>query len=311
MNVIFFGTSDFAVCALKKLKENFNVLCVITQPDKPQGRGQKTNASPVKQCALELGLEILQPENLKDESFLNYIKNLNPDIGVVVSYGKFLPEILTKIPKYGMINIHPSLIPLYRGAAPINLALKNGDSVTGISIIKVANEMDAGDVFAQISETIKESDDADSLADTLSLKGAELMAKVMHDIKNGCSKSYVQDISKVSYAHKIKKEDCFIDWKKSTKEILNFIRSFYSDFCACTRYNGKVLKIYKSISVEFSSVEIAPGVIVGTIKNKGIVVKTGDGFLLLEEVQPENGKRMPAQAFLCGVGAECVGKRLG
>ncbi len=311
MKIVFFGSSEFAVPALKNINKHFDIACIATQPDKPKGRGLHKAQTPIKIVARELGYPVIQPINLKNHDFLNHIKSLKVDIGIVISYGKILPQELLDIPKFGFINIHAGLLPKYRGASPVNTSIKNGDITTGTTIIKVSHELDAGDIIMQAEIPIEHNDNADSIFDKLSDLGGELIIRALKEYEEkGFCASYVQDHSKCSYAHKIKKEDCLINWNDSSKNIFNFIRSLSSLPCAHTHYKEKNLKIYKSEIIDFQTDSKIPGEIAGIIKKQGIVVKTNDGCLLIQDLQIENSKRMPAQSFLCGFKDNLIGEIL-
>jgi methionyl-tRNA formyltransferase len=313
MKIIFFGTPDFAVPALNKIHEKHEIVGVVTQPDKPRGRGLHVVGSEVEMRAKFLGIKnIFQPHNLNEQKFLDNIKQLNPDIGVVVSYGRILPESVLEIPKYSLINIHSSLLPKYRGASPINSAIKNGDKQTGITIMKIVKELDAGDILLQKIEPIHDDDNYQTLSKRLAELGAELILETLEQYeKNENCNSIVQDEKQITYTSKIKKQDCLINWETSCEEIYNFVRSICPNPCAYTLYKKKVLKIYKIEKIDFLAEQAQAGEIVEKIKNKGFIVKAKDGCLLVTEVKPENKKQMSANAFLCGSGNDCLGVVLG
>ncbi len=299
MKLIFFGTPACAALVLEKiLQAPHQVLAVITQPDKPSGRGLKKNPSPVKESALKNNLPCFEPEKLKDPVFYSLIKSLNPDLMVVVAYGRILPKELLEIPKYGAINLHTSLLPKYRGAAPIEWAIFHGEKKLGATIMKIAETLDTGDILLQDAIKLGEEDLVEEASDKLFGLGAKLMLKALDEIEKGRAVFTPQDEKKATYAPLIRKEMGIIDWKKSALEIKNQIRAFSRWPGSFTYHNQKVLKVLK--------VKLLPdkGAIAGQVlevkKGEGFLVACGQGSLMVEEVQPENRKKMRAADFILG-----------
>jgi len=291
LKVVFWGTPDFAVESLKELvNSEHDVIAVITQPDKPRGRGKKLLPTPVKEFALKNNIPVLQPEKVKgNRELYEKLKDLAPDISVVVAYGKILPKEIIEIPKYKTINVHASLLPEYRGSAPIHRALLDGKDKTGVCIMEIVEELDAGDIYECKEVEIKEEDDIVSLHNKLAKEGAKLLVKVLKDIEEGKAKKTKQDDTKSSYAKPIKKEEGKINWEKSAREIFNQIRALKVWPKAFTKFRDKEIKILSSEVVDENSTGNI-GEIVKIEKGKGFVVQTGRGRLLIKEVQFPNSK---------------------
>lgn len=290
MRIVFMGTPDFAVPALELLAEQHSVLGVFTKIDKPNQRGKKIQYSPVKQKALELGLPVFQPNSVKDSSILQQLKDLAPDLIVVVAYGKILSKEILDLPKYGVINLHSSLLPKFRGAAPIHAALIAGEEKTGVSVMKVVEDLDAGPVLLQGETAIFEEDNCESLHDRLRDLGKDLLEKALFLIEKGEESYQEQEEKLVSFVKPFQKEDCRIDWSKTSREIFNFVRGMDPFPGAFTLYQGKQLKVAR---VEVYSEKIpngVPGLILDFVKGKGALVATGDGAVLLQKVKAENKK---------------------
>lgn len=296
------GTPEFAVPSLEKLVENgMNVVGVVTAPDKPKGRGKKLSGSPVKNYAIESNIQVLQPTNLKSSEFQSELQNLKADIQVVVAF-RMLPEAVWSMPPKGTFNLHASMLPQYRGAAPINWAIINDEDSTGVTTFFLQHEIDTGSIIFQDRETINPEDDAGSLYTRLMEKGANLVIKTMQAIQDGSVISRDQDaVNTLKPAPKIYKETCEIDWNKSSKEIYNFIRGLSPYPGAWTNFGGKIYKIYKS---QVSDIQIHPnrdrdpGVL--DQKPAELTVFTGDGTLKLLEIQQEGKRRMGVVDFLKG-----------
>jgi len=286
MKVLFWGTPDFAVKSLKALIEsNHEVVGVITQPDKPRGRGQKIQPTPVKEETLKHNIPVFQPEKIKNnQEILETIKKLNPDISVVVAYGKILPEEIINIPKYKTINVHASLLPEYRGAAPIQRAIMEGKDKTGVCIMEIIKELDAGDVYACREVKITEDDDIISLHDKLAEEGARLLIEVLDKIEKGEIDKKPQNHEKATYAKPIEKPEGKIDFSRSAKEIFNQIRALKVWPKAYAKFRDEEVKILDAKIVE-CDVNTLPGEIIKADEKEGIVVKTGDGCLLLKIIQ--------------------------
>ncbi|MBI5874968.1 MAG: methionyl-tRNA formyltransferase [Deltaproteobacteria bacterium] len=297
------GTPEFAVPCLKALIESGeDVVAVVTQPDKPKGRGKHLTPPPVKELALRCDIPVLQPEKIKDELFINALKDLCPDAIAVVAYGKILPKAVLDIPPKGCINVHASLLPKYRGAAPINRAIINGEKETGITTMLMDEGMDTGDMLLTERVEIKDDDTAAGLRDRLKYIGAELLIKTIKGIESGTVKPIKQDDSQATYAPMLKKEDGRIDWTLKAEEIRNLIRGLNPWPGAHTRWEGKQIKIFKSSEFGVRSSELRneePGTVIN-VSADGICVATGKGSLLITELQPENKNRMSATEFIRG-----------
>ncbi len=301
MRVVFWGTPDFAVESLKELiNSKHKVVAVITQPDKPKGRGKKLTPPPVKVEAQKHNIPVYQPERVKNNpQLLEELKKLNPDIFVVVAYGKILPKEIIELPRYKTINIHASLLPKYRGAAPIQRAIMDGEEETGVCIMEITEELDAGDVYKCKKVKIQNEDDIVSLHDKLSEEGAKLLIEVLDQIEKGEIKKTPQDHSKATYAKPIQKEDGKINWEKSAKEIFNQIRALKVWPKAYTNFRDKQVKILDAEVIDETS-QGNPGEIVKLEKGKGIVVQTGQGKLLIKKIQFPNSKPISADDAVRG-----------
>lgn len=298
MNIVFMGTPDFAVPALEMLyKSNHNIVGVFSQPDKPVGRKQVLTPPPVKAFATQNDLSVYQPESLKNDEAFELIKKLNPDIIVVAAYGKILPKNILDFPKYGCINIHASLLPKYRGAAPIQWAVLNGDKETGITIMKMAEGLDTGDMILVDKTEIGENETSAELFDRLAQQGANSLLKALEMLENGSAEFTVQDDSLSSYAVKITKALSPIDWSKSASEVHNLVRGLQTWPCASTIIDGKEFKIHKTV------LSLKTGNKTGEIvDNKGVLtVCCGDGKCVdILEIQPQGKKKMDIKSFLAG-----------
>ncbi len=300
MRVVFMGTPDFAAASLKKLiDEKYDIAAVFTQPDKPRDRGMKLSYSPVKALALENGIPVYQPVKLRDGTATELIKSLEPDILVVVAYGRILPDDMLEVPKYGAINVHASLLPKYRGAAPIQWAVLNGDKTTGVSTMYLASEMDTGDIIYTAETEIGEFETSGELFDRLMLMGAELLDKTLRDIGAGTAPRIPQDHGKASYVKMLDKSLSPIDWAKTPREIVKHIYGLQPWPVATAELDGRAFKIY---SAEYTQTKTqkAPGSIVSAGK-KGIEVACLDGeTVLITELQAAGKKRMKASDYLLG-----------
>lgn len=307
MKIIFMGTPEFAVPSLKALTDSrHEVICVICQPDKPSGRGKKLTSPPVKELALKNSLRIEQPSDIKHNKFHKLIKDLSPDMICVVAYGKIIPENILEIPKYGCINVHASLLPKYRGAAPVNWAIINGEQITGVTTMMMDKGMDTGDILLQEETTINDSETSVELVGRLSKMGADLLIKTIEQIENNSIQPRKQDNRKASYAPIMKKELGLIDWKKEAVPIRNLIRGTQPWPGAYTMIDGKTLKIFRA---DISDAEGKPGIILKS--DDGILrVGTGSNALDISELQLEGSKRMRVEDFLRGRKIE-PGKMLG
>ena len=309
MKVLFMGTPDFAQESLKKLVEtNYEIIGVVTNVDKPKGRGMKLVQSPVKEYALEKNLKIYQPEKIKNnEEFLQEIKSLNPDVICVVAYGKILPKEILDIPKYGCINVHASLLPKYRGAAPIQWAILNGDKKTGITTMYMNEGMDTGDIILVEEVDIGDDETTGELWDRLSKIGGELLVKTLQLIEKGTAPKIKQG-KDFSMAPMLNKEMAKIDWEnKTAKEIKNLVRGLNHIMGAYTFFNGKKIKFWKvdlakttEIMIDNSINIIKNGTVIVSDQRDGIFIKTKSGILKVLEIQAENSRKMTIQEFLRG-----------
>ena len=313
MKIVFMGTPEPAAKILQELiSAKHEIVCVVTQPDRPKGRGQKITFLAVKELALKHTLPVEQPEKVKNNGvFVPLLKSLNPDIIVVAAYGKILPKEILAIPKYGCINVHASLLPKYRGAAPIQWALLKGEKETGVTIMKIVERLDAGDIILQEKIKIKDDDNALTLSKRLFDIGGKLLLKALKQIEQGKAKFTPQNEAGATQAPSITKESGEIDWKKSATEIHNRIRAMIPWPVAHTFYKEKLLKIWKAkvYMTDFETKFKLPGTVVEIIKNTGFVVATGAGYILVVEVQAEGKKRMSAYDFAIGHDVK-IGKTL-
>jgi methionyl-tRNA formyltransferase len=295
--IIFMGTPGFALPTLSTLIESENeVVAVITKPDTPKGRGRRVTPPPIKTLAVDYNIPVLQPDKIKTAEFYSELKGYEPDVICVAAYGKILPKNILDLPPSGCINVHASLLPKYRGAAPTNWAIIRGEEITGITTMMMDEGMDTGDILLQREVNIEVEDDAESLSEKLSIAGAELLIETIRLQKQGRLARIPQDHSKATYAPMLKKEHGIIDWRKSAEEILNLIRGTLPWPGAHTTINEKNLKLYKA---EVSHGTGQPGEVI--LSESGILrVATGDGSIDITEIQIEGGKRLPVQAFLAG-----------
>jgi methionyl-tRNA formyltransferase len=305
MRIIFMGTPDFAVATLQSLVENgFEVVAAITAPDKPVGRGQKMSESPVKQYALSKGIPVLQPEKLKNKGFLEELATYKADLQVVVAF-RMLPEAVWAMPKMGTINLHGSLLPQYRGAAPINWAVINGETMTGVTTFFIEKEIDTGNIIFSENIEIKATDTAGDLHDRMMWIGGDLMVKTVKAIASGVYPSVKQDFSQeLKPAPKIFKETCKIDWQKDSKSIYDFVRGLSPYPAAWTTLDGKVLKIFETEIVHevFSDIDnlVFEEFTLSTDHKKQLFIQTSGGYLAIKSLQLEGKKRMTIDEFLRG-----------
>lgn len=300
MRIVFMGTPDFAAASLKKLiDEKYDIAAVFTQPDKPRDRGMKLSYSPVKELALENNIPVYQPTKLRDGTATELIKSLRPDILVVVAYGRILPDDMLEVPKYGAINVHASLLPKYRGAAPIQWAVLNGDKITGVTTMYLASEMDTGDIIYTSETEIGEFETSGELFDRLMVMGAELLDRTLRDIEAGTAPRTQQDHSKASYVKMLDKSLSPIEWAKTPREIIKQIYGLQPWPVATAELDGKVFKIYSAEYTQNKTVK-APGSVVSAGK-KGIEIACLDGETVrITELQAAGKKRMKASDYLLG-----------
>ena len=301
MRILFMGTPDFAVSSLKRLVEDGHELCgVFSQPDKPKNRGHKLTPSPVKEYALSQGLKVYQPLKMRDGEAFSIVERLAPELIVVAAYGKILPEDILNFPQYGSINVHSSLLPKYRGAAPINWAILDGETETGVSIMYMAKELDAGDVILQKTTPIGPEEDALSLTIRLAELGAEALSETVTALGNGTAGRTPQDGSKMTYASMLSREMSPIDWSRSAHAVSCQVRGLIPWPCATTDViSGEQMKLYK-VQETGADTSARPGTILAAGK-AGIDIACGDGKVLrVTELQAQGGKRMAAAAYLLG-----------
>jgi methionyl-tRNA formyltransferase len=299
MRILFMGTPDFAVASLKRLVEDGHEICgVFTQPDKPKKRGHKLTFSPVKEYAITQNLPVYQPLKMRDGEALGIIESLQPELIVVAAYGKILPEEILNYPRLGSINVHSSLLPKYRGAAPINWAILDGEVETGVSIMYMAKELDAGDVILQKTTPISDEEDSLQLTIRLADLGAQALAEAVAALSNGTAVRTPQDHEKHTYAAMLSREMSPINWARSAREIDCQVRGLIPWPCATAELANTRFKIYRTAPGQ--KTDKAPGTILSAGK-QGIEVACGDGMsLMITELQAEGGKRMAAGAYLLG-----------
>lgn len=318
MNIIFMGTPDFAAESLKEvIKSGYNVQAVVTNPDRPKGRGMKMIATPVKEVAIKNNIPVYQPLKVKENfEFIDMLKNLNPDVICVVAYGKILPKEILEIPKYGCINVHASLLPKYRGAAPIQWSILNGDEKTGVTTMYMDIGMDTGDMILKEEVKIGESETTGELWNRLSIIGANLLVKTLKEIENGTAKRIPQG-NDFTVAPMLSKDMSKIEWKnKTAKEIKNLVRGLNPIMGAYSMFNGKKIKFWKVDALDENDIEVknilgdidlesekAGNVLLADSK-KGLFIKTIKGILSVQEIQGENARKMSVNDFLRGTSME-------
>lgn len=298
LNVIFFGTPDFALPTVRALHETERLLAVVTQPDKPKGRGLKLEPPPVKKWAIDVGLEYKQPDKMRAPEFLNWLESKRADVFCVAAYGKILPKAILDMPRFGCINVHASLLPRWRGAAPINWAIIEGDNTTGITIMQMDEGMDTGAIFYQVEVEILPDERAGELTTRLAQIGADALKVVLEKLKRGEIAPTPQPTEGVTYAPPIKKEMSKLDWTNDAQKIVNLIRGLYPTHCVYTLINGKRLLIHRAKVYEWHSESTGAGTVISA-KNS-IIVKTGKGAVELLEVQLEGKRPMDVKSFLLG-----------
>lgn len=305
MRIVFMGTPDFAVGSLQALCESgkHEILAVVTQPDRPKGRGNKLLQTPVKEYALAQGLTVYQPQKVKTPEFVELLHELQPELIVVAAFGQFLSKEILELPKYGCINVHASLLPKYRGAAPIQYAIINGEKESGVTIMQMDIGMDTGAMLDKVVVPIAENTTMGELHDALREQGAALLLQVIDKIATGTAVAEPQDDAQATYATLLDRSMEHIDWSKTAQEVHNLIRGFNPAPSTFTKLpNGKSLKIWGSKMTDKSSAAAA-GTVIETGKHS-FFVACGEGVLEITEVQPESKKRMPAQVFLNGRGVQ-------
>jgi methionyl-tRNA formyltransferase len=301
IRIVFMGTPEFAVPSLEILVENkLNVVAVITAPDKPQGRGQKLTPSPVKECALKYSIPVLQPTNLKAPEFLEELKSYQANLQIVVAF-RMLPEVVWSMPSLGTFNLHGSLLPQYRGAAPINWAIINGEKETGVTTFFLKQEIDTGSLIFQEKEPIHQDDNVGTVYNRLMNKGAQLVLKTVQAIEIGEYPSEPQPTNiEIKHAPKIFKETCQVNWNQTSKQIRDFVRGLSPYPAAWSIINGKIFKIFRVERSLFDPNSALEPDSVVTDNKTYLYIKTLDGFISIEEFQPEGKKRMTIQEFFRG-----------
>lgn len=302
INIVFMGTPGFSVPVLEKIiQEGYNIIAVVTQPDRPVGRKKVMTPPPVKEAALKHGLSVLQPEKLSKSMELKQIIDMNPDLIVTAAYGQLLPNELLEAPKYGCINVHASLLPELRGGAPIHYSILQGKKETGITIMYMAEKLDAGDIISQMSIPIEETDDTGLLHEKLSETGAKLLSETIPAIIEGTASRTPQDESKATFAPNIRRSDEKMDWTRPGEELYNQVRGLHPWPVAYTTLDGAVMKIWKAEKEQ--NAQGHPGTIL-SIHEEGILVATGsETALKITELQPAGKKRMSARDYLRGTGS--------
>jgi methionyl-tRNA formyltransferase len=302
LRVVFFGTPEFAVPTLEALlRSRHRVVGVVTQPDRPRGRGQKTSASPVKALAASAGLPVLQPERLKDPAFVDSLSALNADLGVVAAYGKILTDAVLATPRLGMINVHASLLPRYRGAAPVHRAIIAGERKTGVTIMRVVKALDAGPMLATVERAIGPDDTSSEVERDLGTLGAALLVSTADALASGRGVETPQNDADATYAHRLTKDDGILDWSRSAEEVHNLVRGLHPWPHAYTFHHGARLILHRSKVDEGDKrggTDI-PGTIVEAHGDR-LVVAAGSGRLQVIEIQAEGKRPMPARDFLAG-----------
>ena len=302
MNIVFMGTPDFAVESLKKIYESgHNILAVVSQPDKPSGRNMKLMPTPVKEYAESKNIKVYQPEKIrKDEELYETLKSLKPDVIVVVAFGQILPQKILDIPKYGSVNVHGSLLPKYRGAAPIQWAIISGEKVTGITTMYMDAGMDTGDMIQKAEVKIENDDNFGTLYEKMKIKGGELIVQTLEKIEDGVAPR-VKQPDDFTLAPMIEKTLGNIDWNNNSEDIRNLVRGLNPTPGAYTNIEGQKIKIWR---VEFSNLEktdeVLPGMVIKANKKEGLLISTQDGILDIAEIQLPNSKRMLAKEYLNG-----------
>jgi len=298
--LVFMGTPEFAIPTLKSLiHHGHDIIAVVTQPDRPKGRGRKPMASPVKLLAMEHGIEVLQPEKASDQHFCQLITGKEPDLIIVIAFGQILKRSLFTIPKLGVINIHASFLPQYRGAAPIQWVIMNNESKTGLTVMRMDEGLDTGPILFQEEVPILRDETAGQLHDRLALKAGDLIIKSLNQMTEKSIKESPQDHSKATYAPKIEKKTCFIDWKQPAVKISAIIRALDPKPGAYTPLEGKEIKMFSSRVADEDRLDVVPGRVVRDAEG-GLLVETGRGVLEIREIQYPGKKRLSSHDFLRG-----------
>lgn len=302
MNIVFFGSSKFSIPSLKALIANgYEISYIVTQPDKPKGKGLHFESTPIKIIANDVGIKVYQPENINVGEAIKFLKGLDPDLFIVISYGQILSEDILNIPKIFSINVHASLLPKYRGAAPINWAIIKGEKITGITVIKMTQDLDAGPIILQKEVGIENEDTFTTLEDRLSKEAQGLLVDSLKLIETKTYKLANQDENRVCFAPKLKKEDGLINWESPVQDINNLIRGCTPWPGAYTYYKGKLLKIHRVETIrvsEYQSIRV-PGEVIQVYK-EGITIAAAVGYLKIKELQIEGKRKMKVEEFILG-----------
>ncbi len=304
LRIVFFGTAEFAVPSLEALiAAGHEILAVVTQPDKPQGRGRQLLSSPVKTAALKHGLQTMQPKRVRSESFISKMRELNPDALALAAFGQIIPQALLDISALGAINVHGSLLPKYRGAAPIQRALMAGEKFTGVTTMRMDATLDTGDILLSASLPIEINDTTGTLIEKLSSLGAGLLVETLDGLSNGTLPRIPQDHAQSTLAPALTPEDALIRWEESAERICNRVRGLVPRLSGVTQIEGKRLKVWAAEAVRIPEQTALPGIVIAIQKRPaGVLVAAGQGgVVLLTEVQPESGKRMSAADWARGV----------
>lgn len=294
------GTPEFAVPALQALLDNNEqVVAVVSQPDRPKGRGRKLIPTPVKVVAQAAGIQVLQPTKIKTQEYLDELRSYEPDIFLVAAYGRILTQKILDLPRYGCLNVHGSLLPKYRGAAPVQWSILNGEALTGITIMQMDEGLDTGDILLQGSLPIEDDDTSQTLAPKLAALGGKLLVETLNRLRAGELNPEKQDDDKATFARMLAKEDAIIDWSNPARHISCQIRGLDPWPTAVTFLNGKRLRLYKPKVLDQGTTDIKPGTVTQADKN-GLLIACGEDSLLIQEIQKDGSKRMPVHAFLQG-----------
>ncbi len=302
MRIVFMGTPEFALPSLRALVDKkYKIEAVVTQPDRPGGRGKKLRRSPVKVFAQRAGLPVYQPDGIRNPEFIEVLENLAPDVVAVAAFGQILPEKILDLPRYGCINVHASLLPAYRGAAPIHRAVMNGEKETGVTIMQMDAGLDTGDIILQHPLPIGPDDTTGDVHDSLAELGAKMLVEALVLIAGGKATLSPQDDAKASYAPALTREDEIIDWRQSAVEIKNRVRGLNPWPGARTVLGGKLLKVWRARPVAWEGdLYGKPGRVLWTSEDRGIIVETGNGVVSIEELQLQGKRRMSTSEFLRG-----------
>ncbi|MCL2874053.1 MAG: methionyl-tRNA formyltransferase [Defluviitaleaceae bacterium] len=301
MKIVFMGTPDFAVPVLKVLVENHDVTAVITQPDRPKGRGNKMSASPVKELAVSLGIDVFQPQKIKNKESVEALKGYEADVFVVVAYGQILSEEILNMPKFGCINVHASLLPKYRGAAPMEWALINGETTIGLTIMQMDKGLDTGAMLLKKQFDVTDEDDINLVYEKMMELSPGAIIEALDGIKNGSIVPEHQDNNLSTYAPMLNTETGVINWRDSSKNIVNLVRGLCRLKLAHTKLDGAIFKILKAEKIpDYEGINAKCGVVIDIIGKKGIVVKSGDGGVLITKVQAQGKGAMAVPDYLRG-----------